>query len=281
MSPIAEADDLVENEAGLLAGCAARRAIGADEVRRLREATYRLGKVDRRLAAELFHANRHITKRTTDWSELFLELLSGFFLHYREGRYGLSTEKETILLSWLGEDTSIANTEERRLALRVLLRAAHTPERLERRVLRAVSDNLVYRSERWLSDGERSPARIDITDMQFIRRLMDRLVPDGSYQVSRAMAAFLLEIDREARVFDDPDNWRQLLIESIARHLDFDAPSDAKNGRNRDSAIKSGLSTLLGFDHHGAAGADDRSDPDRRDRERLYHDILAALQRPF
>lgn len=280
MSPIPEVDSFAEDKARLLADCAARRAVRADDVRRLREATYRLGKIDRRFAAELVHANRRIENSPEEWRELVVELLSSFFLDYREGQYGLSEEKEALLLSWLGDNEAIATSEERRLALRVLLKAANAPELLERHVLSAITDNLMHRSERWLGTGERLPGQIDAMDMQLIRSLVERQAGMGSCLVSRTMVSFLLAIEQKALSFADPGGWRRFLIDSILRHFGVEGSADANRDEGWGHVLRADLSTLLGLDCVETGQADGWPDEAKSATERLYQDILFSTQTP-
>ncbi len=278
MLPIPEVNNLVEDGSGLLTEFATRRDINDEDVRQLREVAYQRGEVDRRFAAEIFHANRQIDKSPHDWTELYLELLSHYFLDYREGRYGLSSEKEALLLSWLGDNGPIEAVSERRLTLRILLKATNAPECLERRLLGNLSHMLLHRPERWSGGEERSPGRIDAMDMQLIRRLIDRHADDGSCQVSAAMAAFLLDIEWKAYSFNDPSSWRRLLVETILKHLDPERPDKAEMSDGQDSAFAAALARLLGLDREKAAGTAGSANEGEGDRVQLCQDILAAAR---
>lgn len=276
--PLPEVNNLVEIGSGLLAEFTTRRAINDENVRRLREAAYRRGGVDRRFAAELFYANRQIDNSPHDWVELYLELLSRYFLDYGEGQYALSTEKEALLLSWLGDHGAIELVSERRLVLRVLLRAANAPERLEQRLLGNFSDMLLYRCERWSGGKERSPGRIDAMDIQLIRRLIDRHAGDGAGKLSSAMVAFLLDIDQKATSFADPGGWRRLLVETILKHLLSERPAQADMGDRLDRTLNAALTKLLGLDRETAFETDGSDDEAEGNRKRLCQDILAAAR---
>ena len=153
---------------------ASKATLSEGDIERLRHALYQQGGLDRRLAARVFHANRIMEANHDGWSELYLEALTGFFLDYQSGSYALPAEGEATLLTWLGDGPSIGHPNERRLALRILLKDSGAAALLERRVLDAVSENLLHRSERWLGVGERSAGFVDVVDMQLIRRLTHR-----------------------------------------------------------------------------------------------------------
>lgn len=270
------ADSAAEDARCLLAALVARPVIDEEDIQRFREVTYRRGKVDRRFAAELFLANRKINSCLHAWTELFLELMSGFFLQYKDGQYSLLTEKEALLLGWLDTDRSIKSLAERRLALRILLRSTQGADRLEQHILMAVLDNLLNQSECWLGEGERRPGEIDAMDMRFIRTLMDRETEGGALKSSRAMTTFLLAIEQNAHRFADPVSWRRLLVKGFLQHLSPERPvhADLITG----ASVAMGLSTMLDPDTHGTFGDAMGICGDSAVRERLYQELLAAVQ---
>ncbi len=190
----------------LLAGMAA----GDDALSTLREAVHRRGRIDRRQAARIFHANRTTPLGGGGWSEFYLEVLSGFFLVPIENGFSLPDDREAVLLGWLEGDPFIENCAERRLVTRLFLRAADPSEQFERRLLDAVLDNLLHRHERWLAPGAREPGVIDGLDLQLIHRLACGADERTKQAVSRARLDFLAAIDREARRIVDPSSWRRL-----------------------------------------------------------------------
>ncbi|MEM8948460.1 MAG: hypothetical protein AAGC99_03920 [Pseudomonadota bacterium] len=220
-------DAAVNDFSALLGELTSTSTFSRLNIEELRTALFRQGGVDRRCAAEIFHANRTITpEKNGEWSEFYLEVLTGFFLQYQSGRYILPAEFEDLLVAWLGEGTSIDHVNERRLTLRILLRVTNTPDRIERRVLGAVSSNLLSQSERWLGNGQRSPGVLDALDMQLIRRLVCRA--EGHYQrnCSRAAIVFLLKLNEQMEGFADPEGWRQLILHCAARHLSVELKKD-------------------------------------------------------
>lgn len=259
--------DVREDSMGvLLSELTSRQSLTEHDVQRIREAAYRQGGVDRRLAAEVFHANRLMSSQSDAWTELYLELLNDYFLRYQRGRYRLLKEDETTLLIWLGDDVSIANVEERRLALRILLRASNIPNQLQQRVLDAVSDNLLHHGERWLGLGKRSAGVIDALDMQLIRRLVYGITEEGIQEARGTIINFLLGLDQNARRFINPGSWRRLLIENIAQHLSFELSraQDANGSPNADFMVA--LARLL---DQNSSSADDAS---------FANDVLVAAR---
>jgi hypothetical protein len=229
---IIDADSDIDDVGRLMDGLIARRAVTEPEMKRVREAAHKRGLIDRRFAAEVFHANRQIDKAPSGWAELYLELLTSFFLTVRGSDHVLSTDREKTLLAWLGEDVRIENLEERRLALRILLKISHPAERLERRVLNAVMDNLLHHSEHWLGYGDRSPGVIDRMDIQLLRRLVFNSDGQATRRASRGIPKFLLELQQNVRDIVDSDGWQRLWPECGARApLDQmkPAPNDRKS----------------------------------------------------
>ena len=150
-------DTALDDFSTLLGQLTSASVFSKRDIETLRDALLRQGGINRRRAAEIFHANRiMLAKRDDDWSEFYLETLAGFFLQYQNGRQILPAESEDLLLAWLGAGVSIDHYNERRLTLRILLMATEIPDRIEQRVLEAVSNNLISQSGRWLGIGQRS-----------------------------------------------------------------------------------------------------------------------------
>jgi len=236
------------------------------DIRALRQALDQQGVIDRRLAAEIFHTNRVMRGQHDGWTELYLDILTGFFLSSHQDQYELPGEKEALLLAWLGEGSSIVNPAERRLALRLLMKTANCPLRLEQRVLNALAENLLEQSERWLGIGERSAGLIDALDMQTIRRLLEGGGGSDRRQISRAAATFLLRLQGEATRFADPESWQDLLITSLARHVIDRVNAEQAADASRGTACNAILEALL-IPHQTKPWA-----------AQLRHEILMAAQ---
>lgn len=237
------------------------------DIERLRHALYRQGGVDRRRAAAIFHANRIMPVSHDGWSEFYLEALSDFFLKYQSDNYVLLAESETVFLSWLGDGVSIEDANERRLTLRILMRASNIPDRIERRVLDAVKENLLHESERWLDVGSRSAGVIDALDMHLIRRLV--LGAGGQYprKSSRAAVTFLLGLDQHVEQFVEPNEWRQLLIGCIASLLAVDQKDGSEMGLASVSDLEGWIKLHLDDGYSS------------EDATCLQDDILSAMRR--
>lgn len=211
MVSLIQADDRVADVEAMLAEMMATPSIPDRGTRRLRDAVSRIGRIDRRLAARIFHANRCLMCRDDDWIEFYLETLTGFFLVPAGSRFLLPEERENILLRWLEEGDPFSNVGERRLMLRLFLKASHLSDRFERCLLDAVKENLLHHSARWLDGRYREAGVIDALDMHLVRRLV--CGSDGQYPaaLSRARLDFLTALDREARAFNDPSSWRSFV----------------------------------------------------------------------
>ena len=199
LSTALDIDVALEDFGVMLDELTSKPALSERDIERLRHALYQQGGLDRRLAARVFHANRIMQTDHDGWSEFYLEALTGFFLEYQSGCFLLPVEAEATLLTWLGDGSSIDHPNERRLALRILLKASGTATLLERRVLDAVNDNLIHRSERWLGVGERSAGSVDAMDMQLIRRLTYGAGGQYPRSSNRAVVTFLLDLDQHVK----------------------------------------------------------------------------------
>ncbi|MEZ5935709.1 MAG: hypothetical protein R3F54_28125 [Alphaproteobacteria bacterium] len=261
-----EIEDQAETISALLNALATKAVVQEHDVRRLRHAFYKQGRIDRRLAAELFHANRIMRARHADWTEFYLEALTDFFLTRRGEMPILSAEPETVLLGWLGEGEPIVEPGERRLALRILLLATNGPKHLKRHVLHSIEDNLLRGNERWIDGGKRDPGIIDALDIHLIQRLLRGAGGGYPRRICGAVVTFLLSLDRQALRFVDPEGWRRLLVASLARHLWADLPSACATNVDSMPAITAGLRQL--FDGHQPSA----------DVLRLQHDVLAVTQ---
>lgn len=211
----------------------------------LRQGLYRQGGVDRRHAAEIFHANRIMKVRHDGWSEFYLDAMAGFFVEYQHDSYVLPVDAESILIGWLGDGVSIDHPNERRLTLRILLRAANIPDRLELRVVKAVKENLLHRSERWLGVGERCAGSIDALDMQMIRRLVQGAGGQYPRRSSHAVVTFLFSLEQHAKQFMAPREWRHMLINCVARHLTMDPENGSETTLAPHVALKAWIKPLL------------------------------------
>jgi hypothetical protein len=266
LPPVLDIDGEVDAFGTLLGTFTSKPVIHEHDMQRLRHAFYSHGVIDRRLAAEIFHANRNMRARHDGWTEFYLEALTDVFLDCHQGQYLLPAASESVLLAWLGDGVSIADPGERRLALRILLRANNGPERLEQRVVHAIEKNMLHESERWLEGGKRSAGIIDALDIHLIQRLLRGCGGPHPRKIRRAAITFLLNLNRHAQRFVDPDGWWRLLVGSLVRHLCAELPLGPAARTDPRVDIVAGLTTLL----------DCRESP--TNAARLRHDVLAAAQ---
>lgn len=266
MPAIVDIDSEADGFGRLLGELTSKPALFEGDIHRLRHAFYRRDAVDRRLAAEIFHANRAMRARDDGWTELYLEALTDFFLDCRSDGHVLLTCSETTLLAWLGDGVSIDNPAERRLCLRILLKAADTPKRLEQRLLDAVSENFLQQSECWLGGGYRTAGVIGASDIHLIRRMLHGAGGQYPRKIRRSVIAFLLHLDRNASHFANPEGWRRLLVASVVRHLSSDLSATLSTTAASKTDILTALSTLLdnGYSPEEAA--------------RLRNDVVSAAQ---
>jgi hypothetical protein len=208
-----EADERSNEIDVLLTKMAADGSLKPDQMRRLEQAMDDAGPLDRRLAAKIFHANRCMDVGSDEWVERYLGVLSSFFLAPSKDGIVLSREMETCLLTWLGEGVDIANLAERRLAVRILLKAANRPEGLQRRVFKALENNILHQEERWLEGGKRQPGVIDQLDMHLVQRLLlGQEMADRPHAGSGCLPSdVLLSLTRHAADIADITAWRRLL----------------------------------------------------------------------
>ncbi len=214
-----EADIALDDFSAALDELTSKPALFERDVERLRHALYRQGGVDRRSAAEIMQANRIMQTSHNGWSEFYLEALSDFFLEYQGDNVVLPACSEEMLLAWLGDGVAIDHVNERRLILRILLKATSTPVLLERRVLDAVKENFLHHSERWIGAGERSKGVVDALDMQLIRRLTHGARGQYPRRSNQAVVSFLVDLEQQVKQFTDREGWRRLLIDCVALHL--------------------------------------------------------------
>jgi len=245
LQPVKDIDEKADAFGTLLGMLTTAPIFSEPDVQRLRHAFYRQSTVVRRHAAEIFHANRIMRARHDGWEEFYLEALTHFFLVNHEDGYGFPAERETTLLAWLGDGVSIGNFGERRLALRLLLRATSIPHRLEQRVFDAISESLIHQPERWLGLGKRSAGVIDALDVQLIRRLLYAETAPYPRTIRPAAITFLLKLDRLATRFVNPDGWRRLLVGSIVRHLSGPPPVVPDGDTPSSTAFLTAMTTLL------------------------------------
>lgn len=238
----------------LLAEMLAKSAISDGDVDALRRAFYRRQAIDRPCAAEIFRVNRMMRVCHHGWTEFYLEALTNFFLEYQEDGCVLPDDSAAVLLAWLGEGASIEDLGERRLASRIFLKARRVSDVFEQRVLGAIKDNLLHRSERWLGGGRREAGVIDALDMQLIRRSIYGAGGQYPIRVSPTAVAFLFDIARRASSFEDPAAWRGLLVDAVALHL------DALENRVSDDAIQACLDTWFDADHSSDQASSLRAD---------------------
>lgn len=228
MQTVTKIDGEADGLGPLLAALKRKPVIRDHDIRELRYALHREAPIDRRLAAEIFHANRILPAKTEGWIEFYLEALADFFLEHLACGPTLPGPSEALLLGWLGDDVAIDDPGERRLMLRLLLNAEDVSERFERRVLNAIAATLLHKDQRWLCGDKREAGVIDTLDRQLIQRSVDRFTRGEAGRVTQVGVHFLLHLDRQVRAFDDPKAWRSFLIQSVLRLLR--SPGDAGSG---------------------------------------------------
>ncbi|MEM7044138.1 MAG: hypothetical protein AAF543_15110 [Pseudomonadota bacterium] len=249
-------DDPADDLTPLIRELTSRPDVLRQDLQSLRFALDRHGPIDRRQAAEFFRANRIIRTDQDGWYELYLAALTGFFLKYQEDRFILPEHSAALLLGWLGGEESIADVGERRLTLRLLLRAADVPDCFERRILDAIAEALIHQPYRWSGDGVRTPGVIDALDLHLIGNLACRSGNQPTNRLSRIMVAFLLTLERGPCRFADPAAWRRLLVDCLARHLSQGLMPERDVASASSSRSISDLSALLdeccgpGMDDH-------------------------------
>ena len=265
MQSVLEIDGATDDFARLLRELTEMSTVDDRALDALGHAFYRQGGVTRRCAAQIFHANRMMRDRHDGWVEFYLEALTDFFLDHQEDGSVLADKAGAMLLAWLGEGRSIADIGERRLALRLLLKADDVTEPFERRVFDALLESLLKQSARWLGKGSREAGMIDALDMQLIRRAVFGAGRRSPNKISSVAAEFLIELDRQVLSFKEPGVWRDFLIDALSRHL---------HGR-----VQPGQATALALDGELQACLKTWFDAGRPADEaaKLRHDVLNAV----
>ena len=238
-------DDMADDLIPILHDLTSKPELLRPDLQRLRYALHRHGPIDRRQAAEFFQANRNMRADHEAWHELYLAALTGFFLEYHEDRFVLPERSAELLLGWLGAEKAIANVGERRLTLRLLLRAADVPERFERRILDAIAYTLTHRSDRWSSAIDRTPGLIDMLDLHLIGCLVRRPGHQPPNRLSHAMISFLLELDSGPCRFVDASAWQQLLVDCLVRYLSHHLRTAYASASAPSRGVTDDLNTLL------------------------------------
>ncbi|MDH3661126.1 MAG: hypothetical protein OEU92_14060, partial [Alphaproteobacteria bacterium] len=113
MQSLLDTDGKADDFGALLGALATKPALFEDDVQRIRHVFYRQGAVDRRSAAQIFHANRVMRASNDCWTEFYLEALAEFFLDAQRDGLVLPADKETALLTWLGDGISLVDLGER------------------------------------------------------------------------------------------------------------------------------------------------------------------------
>lgn len=210
---------VIGDEAGsfdsLLESVVASPAVTEETVQQLRLAFYRRGSIDRPLAARIMHANRCFAAAHPSWTEFYLEALADFFLTRAENRIMLPAHAEGMLIGWIGDGGRITNIGERRLVLRIMLRATELSEGFRRLGMDMVRHNLFHETEQLLSHAPRQPGVVDGADMQLIRKLVCSAGGQQSIEAGRTLADFLRDLDQRAARIVDRAAWHRLLAEIV------------------------------------------------------------------
>lgn len=193
----------------LAARIAADGVVSEEEAIALRQKVFPDGVVFRTEAEALLRLNDRVRGEGAGWGEVFVEALTDHLLGVGAGETHLSDDAAAWLQRAVLADGVLKRDTEVALLVKVLERAASTPDGFHGFVRDRMFQLLTAPP----------PANLGEADVALIRCVLFAQGSDGSIAVSRDEAEWLFAIDTATDGGDHHPSWRTLFVQAILNHL--------------------------------------------------------------
>jgi hypothetical protein len=216
---------------------AAEGTITADEVVALRQAGWADGAMAADEAEALFALNDTLAARTPEWSDFFVEAVGEFVINGTAPKGYVSEDNAAWLIARIDRDGVLQGMTELELLVRVLERAANTPDRLKAYVLEQVEQAVLTGSGPTRS-GELVAGHINAAEALILRRVLFAPAGDAPAAVSCAEAELLFRLKDATLGAANALEWQQLFVQGVANYLQGVASRTAQLSRERAAELE-------------------------------------------
>lgn len=193
--------------------------ITADEVLALRRAGWGDGRIEPAEAEAIFTLNDHLTERTPDWVDFFVEAIGEFVIAGGSPRGFVSEAQADWLIDRLDRDGRIESMAELQLLGHLFDKCQLLPERLRRYALAQIEQIVLTGSGPTRDGGTIDGACITAAECRLLRRFIFSFAGDGPGGVSQAEAEMLFRIKDATLGAANAPEWEMLFVQGVANHL--------------------------------------------------------------
>lgn len=195
------------------------KSLDSADVLHLRQWLWSDGVGSRDEVDHLFALNSEIAAPTLDWTDFFVETVSGYVVNGREPRGYVSDEDAGWLISKVVADGQIDSMSELALIVRVLERATNAPDRLKNVVIEQIERTVLTGKGPTRSGGSISPGQIDHAEVDILRRLIFAPASNGPACVSALEAEMLFRLKDATLGSANAAGWQKLFVQGVGNFL--------------------------------------------------------------
>jgi hypothetical protein len=221
---------------------AADGLITSDEIMALRRGGWGDGRISPEEADAIFAINDGLTDRTSDWCDFFVEAIGEYVLNASQPKGYVTEEQAAWLIARVWKDGRIDSLVELELLVRVLERAANTPDTLKAFVLQEIERAVLTGSGPTRDGGQLSAASVTEAECRVLRRVIFSVGGDRPGAVGRAEADMLFRIKDATLNAANAPEWQRLFVQGLGNYLMGYASPDAQLSRERASELDAFLS---------------------------------------
>lgn len=224
------------------AAIARRKRIDADDVLALRRCAFGDGLLTRREADALFALDGSTIEKSPEWAAFFLEAMVDYLVHRETPAGYVSDDNARWLVEHIARDGLVRGDTELELLVRVLERAARSPEHLVAFALKQVALAVA-------GDVD-APAAVGEAEVELVRRILYAFGGNGNAAVTRAEAEALVEINDTTDEGLNHPAWNDLFVKAIANFVlcaSGYAPPPREEALRRDAFFETASADLGGF----------------------------------
>jgi hypothetical protein len=192
--------------------------VSADELRELRQRLWADGGISQAEAEELFARNAAV-QPSNEWTDFFIEALSGYLIENSQPRGYVSEEAAAWLIRQIEQDGRVESQAELELIVKLLEHADYAPESLKTFAVAEIEKTVLTGSGPTRRGGGLTPGRIDDSEVALLRRLIFAPAGDGPAKVSKAEAEMLFRLKDATLATANSTEWKKLFVQGVANHL--------------------------------------------------------------
>lgn len=203
----------------VLSGIIRKRKVSLEDVLVLRRQIWPDGAVSRGEAEMLFRIDAALDETCAEWTDLFIETVTGYLVEQAHPFGCLSDADAAWLEQRILQDGRIASASGLELLVRVLERATHVPHRLEMLALETVETAVRAGDWKLLSNKRLERGILGDPEVALLRRVLYSEAGSQSVGLSRDEAEFLCGFDETTSDAVHCAAWAVLFANALGNYL--------------------------------------------------------------